>query len=138
MRLGWLWPRPAIFEPVGTLPDVTEADLEARREQAQLRVEDLVAELAAIAQSTAESPDDEHDAEGSTIGYERARITGLLARSRADLAECDAALVRSQVGTYGTCRACGVQIPAERLAALPATTLCVGCARSGSADKKSC
>jgi RNA polymerase-binding transcription factor DksA len=32
-------------------------------------------------------------------------------------------------GTYGKCLDCGRPIPTERLRALPATTLCVECAR---------
>ncbi|HWD53326.1 MAG TPA: hypothetical protein VG412_13070, partial [Acidimicrobiales bacterium] len=35
---------------------------------------DLEAELEAIGESTASVPDDEHDPEGSTVGYERARV----------------------------------------------------------------
>ncbi|MGH9059172.1 MAG: TraR/DksA family transcriptional regulator [Acidimicrobiales bacterium] len=113
-----------------TADDVLAGDLAAERRQVQLRVDDLGTELAAIAESTAQTPDDEHDAEGSTIGYERARITALLAQARRDLAACDNALRRVQLGSYRTCTRCGGQIPAERLVALPATVVCVGCARA--------
>lgn len=40
------------------------------------------------------------------------------------------ALVRVREGTYGRCSRCGAQIDPERLEILPATTLCVACARS--------
>lgn len=102
--------------------------LMARRRRTQIQVDDLATELAGIVESTAETPDDEHDAEGSTIGYERARVTALLARARGDLVACDDALRRLTRGEYQTCATCGGEIPAERLAALPATRVCVGCA----------
>jgi DnaK suppressor protein len=41
------------------------------------------------------------------------------------IAEIDAALGRMEAGTYGTCTACGAQIPEERLAAVPYATLCL-------------
>jgi len=48
-------------------------------------------------------------------------------------AELDDALRRSASGAYGTCERCGEPIPADRLAARPFATTCVGCAgvRSG-------
>ena len=42
----------------------------------------------------------------------------------------DAALQRIADGTYGICSTCGGIIPIARLRALPATTLCVDCARA--------
>jgi RNA polymerase-binding transcription factor DksA len=36
---------------------------------------------------------------------------------------------RLQQGRYGKCESCGADIPAERLAAMPDTTLCVPCQR---------
>jgi DnaK suppressor protein len=94
---------------------------------------DLEREAAAIAESTAESPDDEHDAEGSTVGYERARVAALLGHARATLAELDAALERAAAGTYGICEGCSGPIGEERLVALPAAVLCVRCAGNASA-----
>jgi len=41
------------------------------------------------------------------------------------LREVDAALARIEDGTYGTCAACGKEIPVERLDAVPYATLCV-------------
>jgi DnaK suppressor protein len=43
--------------------------------------------------------------------------------------EIEAALKRVADGTYGTCDDCGQLISSARLHALPATRLCVGCAR---------
>lgn len=105
--------------------------LAAARERVVEVVADLEAELVAIAESTAASPDDEHDAEGSTVGFERARVGGLLARARQELRDLDAAEGRLGAGTYSHCVECGGDIGAARLEALPATTRCVTCAATG-------
>jgi RNA polymerase-binding transcription factor DksA len=98
------------------------------RADALVLISDLEADLAAIAESTGESPDDEHDAEGSTLGYERARVGSLLDQARRSLAGIDGAIERKRQGTYGLCEVCGSGIPTERLEALATTTLCVTCA----------
>lgn len=72
--------------------------------------------------------DDEHDPEGATIAFERARIEASLHRARAQLADIDDALGRLRDGTYGTCEHCGGPIAAERLAARPAARTCITCA----------
>lgn len=73
--------------------------------------------------------DDEHDPDGVTIAFERAQVLSLLRAAHEQLAAIDAAHQREAAGTYGRCESCGVAIGAERLAALPATVRCVGCAR---------
>ena len=108
---------------VGSAPDL--GDVAGRLHAV---IADLEVELDAIAAATAEGPDDEHDAEGSTVGYERARVEGLLARARRDLAGVEVASARVSSGTYGVCTGCGGAIGGERLAALPATEVCVTCA----------
>ena len=45
------------------------------------------------------------------------------------LTEIDDALVRLAEGTYGQCRGCGGEIPAERLEAMPWATQCIDCKR---------
>jgi DnaK suppressor protein len=72
--------------------------------------------------------DDEHDPEGSTIGFERAQAQALLDQASAHLAEIDAALARVGEGTYGTCTRCGRPIAPERLDARPEAALCITCA----------
>jgi DnaK suppressor protein len=94
-------------------------------------VADLRRELDGIVDATGLVPDDEHDAEGSTIGFERARVAALLARSERRVADLEAALVRLLAGSYPDCERCGGEIGAERLEALPATTICVSCAGPG-------
>jgi DnaK suppressor protein len=99
--------------------------------RAQADVADVSGQLDAIAESTALVPDDEHDAEGATIGYERARLRSLLARAEAGVGALEAAAARRAAGVYGRCAGCGAAIPPERLAALPATPVCVACAGAG-------
>lgn len=89
---------------------------------------DLDDELEAIMESTASVPDDEHDPEGSTVGYERARVTALLASAHQEIESLSAGLERVAADTYGRCEGCGRDIGAERLAAVPTATRCVACA----------
>jgi DnaK suppressor protein len=103
-------------------------ELVADEERTRIGITDLESELAAIAETTAQVPDDEHDAEGSTVGYERARVTALLVSARVHLADLEKAIGRIQRGEEGHCANCGAPIGEERRAALPATQLCLGCA----------
>ena len=92
------------------------------------RIESLVGDLADMdAGMTSANADDEHDPEGSTLAFERARISTLLNRDCAYLEEIDQARDRLADGTYGTCEGCGAAIPRERLAALPVVRRCLQC-----------
>jgi DnaK suppressor protein len=104
--------------------------LDDRRRDAARQVAALAADYAALVASAEESnADDEHDPEGATLGFERAQLAALLDAARAHLAALDAAAARMAAGTYGACERCGAPIGAERLAALPAATRCIDCAR---------
>jgi RNA polymerase-binding transcription factor DksA len=83
---------------------------------------------AIVASSDAANLDDEHDPEGATVGFERAQVSALLERARAQLEALDAASDRIKRGSYGVCEQCAEPIPAARLAAQPATRACVACA----------
>jgi len=102
--------------------------LQARLSRVVALRADLESELEAIAESTASVPDDEHDPEGSTVGYERARVSALLARAHEEIEDLEAALERVAGETYGRCESCGAAIGRERLVALPSATRCVDCA----------
>jgi DnaK suppressor protein len=103
--------------------------LDRERQQTEAQIIDLAEEFDAIVASAAmDAPDDEHDAEGATVGYERARVASLLAHARQHLVALELAAQRRDAGSYQRCVRCGRPIGAERLAALPATAQCVTCA----------
>ena len=103
--------------------------LAAEREAALAAVVALEAEHAAIVEGSAQANlDDEHDPEGATVGFERARVASLLAAARRRLALLGEASERLATGTYGVCARCGCSIAAERLEAEPAADTCVDCA----------
>jgi DnaK suppressor protein len=107
-----------------------DGELHRLREEALAQVERLDADLHELFEASRSSnADDEHDPEGSTIAFERAQLTALLAAGRRRLADLDAALERSAAGTYGFCERCGQAIPAERLAVRPFAVTCVSCAQ---------
>jgi RNA polymerase-binding transcription factor DksA len=106
-----------------------EERLASERERAVDRLAALTREFDAIVDaSDAANSDDEHDPEGSTIGFERAQVAALLGRARAHLAELEDALDRLHHGVYGICAHCGEPIAIERLQAQPAAVTCIGCA----------
>lgn len=72
--------------------------------------------------------DDEHDPEGATIAYERARIEASLAQARENLADIEDALRRLRDGTYGVCERCEKPIGEGRLEARPTARTCITCA----------
>src|ERR1700722_14862339 len=94
------------------------------------RVQTLAGSLSDIVSNS----DDEHDPEGSTIAFERAQVTALLASARASLEALDEALARLSDGTYWVCQRCGGEIAPERLAARPAAAHCIACAGSSRVD----
>ena len=96
----------------------------AEAEEATL-AQDLEALFAASRDSNA---DDEHDPEGTTIGFERAQLTALLAAGRQRIVEVDDALRRMDAGTYGLCEGCAQPISEERLAVRPFARCCMTCA----------
>jgi RNA polymerase-binding protein DksA len=57
--------------------------------------------------------------------YEREVGDSLEENAEQILREVDDALARIDEGTYGVCKACGKEIPSERLEAVPYATLCV-------------
>lgn len=106
--------------------------LQAERDRAATGLADLQAELASvIAAADGANGDDEHDPEGATVGFERARLAALVAASQLRLQGLDRAFQRLRAGTYGTCEACGRAIPPQRLAARPDAGTCVTCAAAG-------
>ena len=109
------------------------ADPASRLCDARLRTASRIVELSAALNEIVEASnmanlDDEHDPEGATVGFERAQLSALLERARAQLAEIDAARQRVSDGTYATCEVCGEPILDARLDAQPAARRCIACA----------
>ena len=71
------------------------------------------------------SADDHHLADTATDTYARELDEGLAGDAERLLGEIEAALARLETGTFGLCRVCGREIGAERLEAVPYTTLCI-------------
>ncbi|MEO2152837.1 MAG: TraR/DksA family transcriptional regulator [Aquificota bacterium] len=60
--------------------------------------------------------------------YTEALLDKLSQRDMFILREIDYALEKIKNGTYGICEGCGVEIPEERLCAIPWTRFCAKCA----------
>lgn len=77
-----------------------------------------------------QSGDAAGDSEG-VHGWKASREGGadiaILASLDRTLRQIDAALARAHAGAYGTCAACGGNIPLARLRAVPFATHCVPC-----------
>jgi RNA polymerase-binding transcription factor DksA len=99
------------------------------RDEAAAEVATLERDLNGLFEASRSSnADDEHDPEGSTIAFERAQLTAVLAAAQQRVADLSEAVRRLDAGGYGVCESCGAAIPAERLAARPSARTCVGCA----------
>jgi len=103
--------------------------LRAERDATEAQIADLTAEFDAIVEAAAaDAPDDEHDPDGSTVGFERARVSALIELAQRRRAELEQAISRVGSDAYGFCQVCGEPIPSERLIAQPAATTCIVCA----------
>ncbi|MCA1553732.1 MAG: TraR/DksA family transcriptional regulator [Chloroflexi bacterium] len=70
----------------------------------------------------------EHDTdEGDPDVYEREKLLALIRTHEDKIESLDYALKALDHGQYGICERCGNEIGAERLKALPGTTMCVTC-----------
>ncbi|HYO19142.1 MAG TPA: TraR/DksA C4-type zinc finger protein [Dermatophilaceae bacterium] len=78
-----------------------------------------------FAASVDSNADDEHDAEGQTIAYERSQLSAFIQGAQEHLAGIEAAIIRLQQGGYGICEVCHQPIPAARLDARPTARTCV-------------
>ena len=94
------------------------------------RRDELVAEAQALAAQCAEHEALISQLRGATDAdsvLERELAETGLARAGETLADIRHALDRLHAGTYGSCQACGLAIPFERLEAIPSARLCVAC-----------
>jgi RNA polymerase-binding transcription factor DksA len=103
--------------------------VEAEQERTTRQIESLEAIVAAIVEgSELVSTDDEHDPEGATIAYERAQAIALLRQARLDRDALEATRRQLESARRVVCSVCGRDVGLERVAALPTTDRCVGCA----------
>ena len=116
---------------VGVEGGVSAAEdrLIADRTATQQLIASLSGDWDGVVEASAQAAvDDEHDPEGATIAFERARIQSSLERARAHLIDIDEALRRLGDGTYGLCERCGGPVGAARLEARPTARTCITCA----------
>lgn len=122
--------------PTAQTPDPQRAELERTLADAVVAQASAEVEFGRIVDaSRSVSTDDEHDPEGVGLAVERALIVAALERSRARQEAARTALARLADGTYGRCGACGADIDAGRIAALPLVTLCYACSAAGRAAR---
>ena len=86
-------------------------------------------EEAAEVAATGEVGFDEEYADAGTYTFERERDLSLVDNVKDLIEKVQHALTRIDDGSYGRCEVCGKPIEAERLDALPYTTLCLVDAR---------
>ena len=120
------------FETIAEFDSVSPRDLLiADRVTTEARIVSLERDWTGIVESSAmTSTDDEHDPEGATIAFERAQAYSMLEQAVRDRTALQDALARiDEDSDFGLCQRCASPIGLERLLALPATLLCVECAR---------
>lgn len=109
--------------------DTPRSQLVAERERAVAQLERLRRDHAAIVEVVQlDRPDDEHDPDGATLGWERQQLAALIRQVETRVAGIDHALARVDADTWGRCEACGDPIGEERLAARPSARTCITCA----------
>ena len=94
----------------GQLERNKEGSLEGRSHR------DTVGELSAY---------DNHPADMGTELYDREKDFALEEHADSELNKVNAALLAMDNGAYGKCKVCGIEIPYERLEAVPTTQFCV-------------
>lgn len=102
-------------------PDPSEV-----RDALQREHDDLSRQLSELTADGAAAPDfDENFADSGQVAAELGENLTLAASLRDQLEDVDAALVRLDEGTYGSCETCGEAISAARLEAMPAARRCI-------------
>lgn len=102
--------------------DVLRSELETRLAQLQQR-------LASIKKDVTQP----HSDDWSEQAQERENdevVDAIGNETQQSIREVQAALERLDAGDYGVCEACGSEIAAGRLQAMPEATRCIGCADS--------
>jgi DnaK suppressor protein len=116
---------------------VTKRDLQAYRRRLEAELAELQGQRAELEESigaslvdaTGEVGFDEEFADTGSFTFARERDLSLAGNARDLIDKVEHALARIDAGGFGRCEACGDAIEAERLDALPYTTLCLADAR---------
>lgn len=114
------------------IDEETQARLRAQLEEDRARLE---AEIAALdheerssqSEASGENAYRDHMADQGTATFEREMDMTFEENDRDALDRVNDAIARIDAGTYGTCGRCGAEIPAARLEAVPAASLCIQC-----------
>jgi RNA polymerase-binding protein DksA len=116
---------------------VTKRDLQAYRKRLEGELAELTGQRrdleeatgASMAEASGEVGFDEEPADAGSYTFERERDLSLVDNVKDLIEKVQHALARIDDGSYGRCEACGKPIEAERLDALPYTSLCLVDAR---------
>ncbi len=98
------------------------------RRALEQRLDQLTSRLSKI-EGHLRSPGPKDSQEWATEAENSEVLEHLEEAERGEVAEIRAALARLADGSYGRCTSCGEEIGEKRLAALPTTGTCIGCAR---------
>lgn len=102
---------------------------EQRRQDLEAERDRIKNELADLGLGPAGGLDyDQNFADSSQVTAERGEAEALAGELTETLENVEAALVRLDAGTYGTCERCGQEIAADRLDAMPMANHCMACA----------
>jgi DnaK suppressor protein len=115
---------------------ITARDLRGFRQRLEEELRVLTGHHAGLEASSATSLDaagelgfGEEPADAGSFTFERERDLSLVGNLRDLMEKVQGALRRIDDGSFGRCESCGQPIEAERLDALPYTTLCLADAR---------
>jgi DnaK suppressor protein len=116
---------------------VTKRDLQAYRKRLEGELAELTTQRDGLEEATGVSMAeaggevgfDEEYADAGSYTFERERDLSLVDNVKDLIQKVEHALARIDDGSYGRCEVCGKPIEAERLDALPYTTLCLADAR---------
>ncbi|MDZ4169073.1 MAG: TraR/DksA C4-type zinc finger protein [Coriobacteriia bacterium] len=114
------------------MDDTTRSHLEADLRERLTRLEAEVHELDSgerelLSEASGENAYRDHMADQGSATFERELDLTLEENLRDQLVAVRNAVNRIDADTYGVCERCGVDIPEERLEAVPTASLCVKC-----------
>jgi DnaK suppressor protein len=123
--------------PRGHRSLVAKRDLQAYRRRLEAELDELQGQRAdleestgaSLADATGEVGFDEEFADTGSFTFARERDLSLVDNAKDLIDKVEHALARIDAGSFGRCEGCGAAIEAERLDALPYTTLCLADAR---------